>query len=628
MTRPTERDAATTNGGAEDPEVASLVRLVASGWTMPPRRVGSSTWRDRAGSRRRGPVARIAAATAVAAAAVVVVAGAGALLGGRQAPDGGPSPAASGVAVAPGSPPVAGSPSPGGSAEPGASPLETPALVTPAPATPAPAATPLPAYLAPNGPVTGLSVGAIADDGWHVADMATGALSPTIAVPDGSGSRLFALADGTYVCACATFDGAGGRSISLVVRRYDALGRPGDEVAWLGWSGARRETGDGALPVSIDASVSADGRSMAIGWTTWDGSSWRSGVDLVELDTGMVWNGATLPRVPGTLDGTVDLPARWAAYAGSDRSLSVWAPQTWIDPRGRTIVAKRALVTDGAIVRVDWFTLAAPGRTGVGFAAPLGGSSDPTHAPCADGDAGDADWTAQGVFSIVCSTGSDSSVLRYDADGRDLGRVSLSAETGGGSWPSLEGSAVADVPTGTYYLWEPFTRRLVAVDTVAGRIARSATVDPGTAGGAGPLDALGALAGRLAEALVPTAEAKVYLAPAAAISPDGRTLYLLTTTATSFTSGGAGSLGIIAVSADDLAVRARFAPTADLRSIAVSADGRYVLAAGTPGVDASGAEAPWEASVTAYDTATGAVRAIVGRLGASWVELVQPLRGR
>ncbi|MCU0506648.1 MAG: hypothetical protein MUE82_12950, partial [Chloroflexi bacterium] len=540
MTRPTDRDAVTNAGGAEDPEVASLVREVASGWTMPPRALDSSTWRERAASRRPGRAGRIAAAAAVAAAAVVVVAAAAALLGGRPTPDGVPSPAASGVAVAPGSPEPAGSPQPGsagpGATPPAASPAPaTAAPATAAPATRAPAATPLPAYLAPNGPVMGLTVGAIAEDGWHVVDMATGALSPTIALPDGSGSRLFALADGTYVCACATFDAPGGRSISMVIRRYDALGRQGEEIAWLGWNGARREMGDGALPVSVDASISADGRTMAVGWTTWDGSSWRSGVDVVDLAPGRQSSGYVL-------DASVELPARWSAYAGSGRALSVWAPTTWVSPDGRTIVARRSLVTDGAVVRTDWFTGPGVPLPTAEPATSLGGSDDPTHAPCAAGDAADADWTAPDVFSIVCSTERSSSVLRYDASGRDLGDVDLAAETGGGSWPAMEGTAVADVPGGTFYLWEPFTGRLVAVDTMAGRVARSTTIDPGATGDAGPVALLGALAGRILDALVPTAHAKVYLAPAMALGPDGRTIYLLTTSATSFTSGGSGSL--------------------------------------------------------------------------------------
>jgi hypothetical protein len=230
------------------------------------------------------------------------------------------------------------------------------------------------------------------------------------------------------------------------------------------------------------------------------------------------------------------------------------------------------------------------------------------------------------VFSIVCSSASWSGVLRYDATGRDLGAVDLAPETGGSTWPAMTGTAVADVPSGTLYLWDPFIRRLVAVDTRAGLVARSASIDPGAVGSEGPLDGLATLARRVLTALVPAASAKVYLAPAVALAPDGATLYLLGTEATSVDSGGSGSLGVVVVGASDLGVRARWVPTTDLRSIAVSADGRYVLAAGAPGVDASGADAPWDASITAWDVATGEVRAIAGRLGSAWVELVAPLR--
>ena len=282
MTRPPNSEPGRPAAVTEDPEIVDLVRQVASGWSMPPQSPGAATWYDRAGRSRIGRWERLVAASAIAAAAVVVVAMGAALLGGGPAPDTGPSPESSGAAVAPVTPAgTSGPPTPG---SPGTGSPST----APGTDAPRPAATPLPAYVAPAGPVAGLSIGAIAEDGWRVVDMATGAASGAIARPDGSGSRLFALADGTYLCACAAFEGRDARVFRLTLRRYDALGRPGDEVAWLGYeagSGSPPGAG-GALPVSIDPAISADGRMVAVGWTAWDGAFWRSGVDVVDVTPG------------------------------------------------------------------------------------------------------------------------------------------------------------------------------------------------------------------------------------------------------------------------------------------------------------------------------------------------------
>jgi hypothetical protein len=624
MTRVTDDEPGRPAGSAEDAEVAALVRQVAAGWTMPPQGIRERTWRDRVERRRAGRWDRLIAAAAIAASAVAVVALGVAVLDGRGLPDGGPGPASSGAPVGPASP--------AGTAAPGSG-LATPAVPDAATPSPTPVgttapATPLPAYVAPAGPMPALSAGALVEDAWRVVDMTTGTASDAIALPDGSGSRLFALADGTYLCACATFEGRDARRIRVVIRRYDALGRPGAELATREFdAGAGADVYAGAPPVSIEPSMSADGRIVAIGWAAWDGASWRSGIDTIDIGGGGVTGGYELPPVPGTLDATVELPARWAAYADSGRRLSVWAPRPWISPDGQTIVTRRILTTGGAAVRLDWFAGTFPPVHAGATPTQFGGIGDATHAPCANGDAGDAGWTAPGVFSIVCSAETSSAVLRFDATGRDVGAVDLSPEAGGGSWPAMEGAAVADVGRGTLYLWEPFTRRLVAVDTVAGRVARSTTIDEGAAGAAGPLDVLAGVVRGFLDAVVPSASAKVYLAPALALSRDGDVLYLLATTAPSMTEGGSGSLGVIVVGADDLSVRARWTPTADLRSIAMSADGRFVLAAGAPGVDATGAAAPREASITAWDAATGEVRAIAGRLGSTWTELVAPLRG-
>ena len=231
---------------------------------------------------------RLVAASAIAAAAVVVVAMGAALLGGGPAPDTGPSPESSGAAVAPVTPAgTSGPPTPG---SPGTGSPST----APGTDAPRPAATPLPAYVAPAGPVAGLSIGAIAEDGWRWWTWPPGphrARSPAGRVRE----QAVRPRRRDLPRACAAFEGRDARVLRLTLRRYDALGRPGDEVAWLGYeagSGSPPGAG-GALPVSIDPAISADGRMVAVGWTAWDGAFWRSGVDVVDVTPGRPSSGTS-----------------------------------------------------------------------------------------------------------------------------------------------------------------------------------------------------------------------------------------------------------------------------------------------------------------------------------------------
>jgi hypothetical protein len=600
---------------AEDPEVAALVRAAAAAWTMPPRTIGADPWRERvrAGGRRR--VARMLVATAAAIAAVFVVAvGAAVLLSPPTADVTGPSAPPSDAAVGP-------SATSGPTTEPG-SPSPNASVST------GPAATPLPAYVSFGPPPVGLTVAGTVDGGWRVIDMATGASSDPIAIPYLSGNRVFALADGTYLCACVVVSpGDLATRIEVVVRRYDAAGRPGAEVARLAYAGTAGAPGDDdGTPVAIDATLSAGGVTLAVGWSTWDGSSWHAGVDAVDITTGAVAHGEELPVLPGTVDATVDLPSRWDGYAESDGPLVAWPPTAWISPDGERMVLRRALSAAGAPVRVEWWSADGPGSTSADATAPLGGSSVPDEAPCAQGDSGYAGWTAPAVFSLLCVTPTRADVLRFDPMGGALGGVDLAAESAVSVWP-LVGPAVADVGTGTLYLWDPFSSRVAAIDTVGGRVARSATVAWGPAAAAEDAEPIGSFVRGLLRSLVPRAAAKVLLGPAMALAPDGGTLYLLGTTAAAIEAPDSRSTGIAVVDAATFAVRDRWAPPADLTSIVVSADGRHVVAAGMPGVDATGADAPWEASLAVWDAATGRLVAIAGRLGGSWIEVAQPEHG-
>ena len=80
--------------------------------------------------------------------------------------------------------------------------------------------------------------------------------------------------------------------------------------------------------------------------------------------------------------------------------------------------------------------------------------------------------------------------------------------------------------------------------------------------------------------------AKFLLQPALVASPDGTRLYGLGVD-TPTTDGTGGSNGIFAFDAASLTAIGHWAPSADHNSLAISPDGRYVYAPGTPGVDAT-----------------------------------------
>jgi DNA-binding beta-propeller fold protein YncE len=115
--------------------------------------------------------------------------------------------------------------------------------------------------------------------------------------------------------------------------------------------------------------------------------------------------------------------------------------------------------------------------------------------------------------------------------------------------------------------------------------------------------------------VAPAALAKFYLDPSIVVSPDGSRVYVIGTTAESFTDGTGGSAGIWVLDATTLAVESWWPPVADYMSIGISAGGSLLFLVGSPGLDAAGTASPNEASVTVVDTATGEVRLVAGRLG-------------
>ena len=129
-----------------------------------------------------------------------------------------------------------------------------------------------------------------------------------------------------------------------------------------------------------------------------------------------------------------------------------------------------------------------------------------------------------------------------------------------------------------------------------------------------PLDGLAAIGRQVGRWLAPPAAAKVLVRPALLASPDGTRIYALGIDSVGALGSG-GSRGIFAFDAATLAPLGHWAPTADLESIAISPDGRFIYAAAPSGLDATGALAQYASSITVYDTADGSVRLLAGDLG-------------
>jgi hypothetical protein len=187
----------------------------------------------------------------------------------------------------------------------------------------------------------------------------------------------------------------------------------------------------------------------------------------------------------------------------------------------------------------------------------------------------------------------------------------VQAEFSGGALVARSGDAL--------FVWDPVVARLARVDLLSGHLDVG---EPATAAGTGPLDAVASLGRGLGRWIAPSALAKLLLQPGVVVSPDGSRVYAIGVTSSD--PEGSGSTGVFAFDAATLERLGNWAPTADFASIAVSADGRFVYAAGQGGVDAQGAPSRNGASVTVFDAGDGSVRLIAGRLGSAAIWFANP----
>lgn len=556
----------------DDDTLAQLVREVADSWTMPPVRLDQPAWRDRVRSPRtrraaaaRGWLGRLGQA---ATAAVALTVGAAVL----------------GVWLS----------SPGGQA--GLSPSPSSGRT---PVTGSPSASQLPKLLVQGSLPEPLTVAVqLNQGGFALADLATGTLGSPMA-QGVWGTQVRRASDGTFFCLCVTADQyVRGQATHAVVAldRFDSAGRSVSRVEVANVTGTPDPrdptTFENPQNVATWTSFSADGRYAYVGWSARAHPVWHAGFAAVDLQANAVIQRLALAdRSDGAGDSRTyaDAPRAFSSL-GSDR---VVLSQSWY----RWSPAASANAT---------YHFATDAWTGRVVAGSLR-SVTPMEAAGGCGETIDqAGALPSGAWWLACSTSASGSVVlrRVDADGvvSGNGDVSGSGIDGQTSVLSKDGAAL--------YLWSPVSLTMTRVDLATGSTTTGQAPKPAAAA-ADPLTALGRW-------LAPPAAAKVLLSAGLAISPDGTRLYALGIVGDPGSAEGAGSAGVLVFDAASLAPLGRWAPTADFVSIAVSADGRFVYAAGGPDFGADGHETGQDASITVFD-ADGNVRLVAGQLGSATV---------
>jgi hypothetical protein len=427
--------------------------------------------------------------------------------------------------------------------------------------------------------------------GFGYVERASGRLE-TIDV-EGDGYLVPAGPDG-WLCVCEVRPW-GSETVGRVVRlvRVGHEGRLGETVLERELTAVRGSSSDGEV-LSVHAAMAPGGATAALGWVgRREDGSWRFEVELVRL------------RHDG-VEGTVvvaDLPARPAIQFAGEPFLA-------FDPSGAWLAVGLGVAqAAGSFTAPHWVIPLSGGH--LGEPRPL--ADTPTIVQGGDDVwCDEAGWAATWVFAAICQDGDgDRQVRRWGPDGGELEPLAL------GPTFRVEGLGIRmATQSGSVIAWDPVGHRLTSVDAVDGQIR----VYPR---GGGPPDYPG-------EGTPPTDRSMLFGNPAAfAVAPGGDRVYAAGEATSMDGSTGADgapvvrSTGIWVLDLTTRRIVDHWPATARYHQLAISPDGREVIAAGMAGFDADGRANPRQLhSITAFDAATGEVRLVAGELdGGGWVAL-------
>ena len=444
-------------------------------------------------------------------------------------------------------------------------------------------------------------------NGLQVLDLATGELTTS---PRPWEDLLLPLGNDEVVCACMTrMLPAGDATTASVILRFERLDSSGATTIEREVTTFEDivEVAEMDAGFTMAAGLSADNRFLYVLTAARRPPVWTVELQQIDVDSGELVSSTVLDEVTIDLDEPDPSPSASPETAQPDGSppdgVYVWASALARSPDGARMVATVAY----SEVRDDAWTggfheILVPltdGGPGTAVTLETGRSIDPGTWCVAPPEFIDDD-----ILVEVCSApngpnGQDAfHVNLFSTGGGSLDDVPLRVTQGVGQY---QFSIALDRARRGVVSWDPVKHSLARVsvddgEVVEREVARSMLPEeqPGDRGGYFGAD------------------------PGIVLSPDGLRLYAL-----GFARGPSDSgkpTGVWVFDAQTLNLIDHWAPRAMLTSIAVSADGRFVYAAGANGFDVLGNQTPWPGSVTVYDALTGQIQVIYGAVSRdSWV---------
>lgn len=445
-------------------------------------------------------------------------------------------------------------------------------------------------------------------------DLATGDLSR---LPSGIEYPVIPLPSGEAICACVVRDFAANGGSGSYVLRFGRYGQDGTPLLERDL-----QTFDEAVPVpnmtegfNLTAALDPDGRSVYVLVVERHPPVWTIVLEVIDVATGEVRTTLDVGQVPVDLEGaTPSLSPSSAPRGTAQDGVYLWANSVAAAPGGRTVfvsVARSDVRNDNWSGRsLEWLVDIDPGGSSSARAIDPAVAALQPETWCLN-QLGflDPDRLVQ-VCAKESGTGIAATFLRrLTAAGASGGDIPI--ESAG-----LDGSFPISIATGrsrrSIYIWHPQRHALVRIgieDGVTSEVAVPASMLPETP----PPGERGLGRGYVGGD------------PSLVVSPDGQRLYAVGAGGAVGDSPGIPS-GVWVFDAERLTLLDHWAPLAFFTSLAVSGDGRFVYAAGAPGLDVDGRENPWPASVTVYDAETGEVVVVHGAVGSdgtdTWINFV------